>query len=246
MITTCSWPGWSSSAVKLRPSSGCTPSIGSTLAEMRAPFSCSGWPAPVRLKSRASMMPISENDLPSSRHSFEWRAKGKSFSEMGSIDARDFTLTGAGQPEQLKGARISASVLPMLGVQPELGRNFTAEDDQPGHEHVVIISDALWSRRFHRDPGILGRTLTLDETPHTVIGVLPASFELPKGQADPLTRLPERSEIFRPTGFRRDAIDWFGQFNYSVIARLRPGVPPQKALAEVNVIQAAIVKHATA
>jgi len=177
------------------------------------------------------------------RHYFEWREKGKSFSEMGIIDARDFNLTGAGQPEQLKGARISASVLPMLGVQPELGRNFTAEDDQPGHEHVVIISDALWSRRFHRDPGILGRTLTLDETPHTVIGVLPASFEFPKGQADPLTRLPERSEIFRPTGFRRDAIDWFGQFNYSVIARLRPGVPPQKALAEVNVIQSDIVKH---
>lgn len=174
-------------------------------------------------------------------HYLDWREKLTSFTGMGAIEVEQFSLTRAGQPAQLHGAAISASVLPLLGVQPQLGRNFTAEDDQPGHEHVVIISDALWRSRFHADPALLGRTLMLDGTPHTVLGVLPPSFRFPKGAGSGMMgTFPGRGDVFRPIALRRNDD---GGFNYTVIARLRPGVSEAAALAELNVLQVDIAKH---
>ena len=68
----------------------------------------------------------------------------------------------------------------MLGVQPQLGRGFLEEEDHPGHDRVAVISDALWNRKFHRDPGLVGRSITLDGAARTVVGILPSSFHFPR------------------------------------------------------------------
>src|SRR5262249_54773546 len=83
-----------------------------------------------------------------------------------------FTLTGRGDPEQLVGLQASAALLPALGLQPAIGRNFSPEEDSPGGQHVVLISQAMWQQRFNRDPSVLGQVLTLDGAPYVIIGVL--------------------------------------------------------------------------
>ena len=87
------------------------------------------------------------------------------------------TLTGSTEPERLDGQRVSADYFRVLGVQPILGRGFHASDDQPTAPRVVILSDALWRRRFGADPSILGQSIRLDDDPYTVIGVMPSGFE---------------------------------------------------------------------
>jgi putative ABC transport system permease protein len=174
------------------------------------------------------------------RHFFEWRAHCSSFGQLSIVEPLDFVLTRAGQPERLSGAGVSANLFSMLGVQPQLGRTFFDEEDQPGREHEVIISDALWSRRFHRDPTLVGRPITLDGGQWTVVGILPASFHFPKGNGSPLLSFRQKADVFRPAAFKPDSIGWLGEFNYVVIGRLRPGVPEQRALAEMDVVQANI------
>jgi putative ABC transport system permease protein len=174
------------------------------------------------------------------RHFFEWRDHCSSFRQFSIIEAADFVLTRAGQPEQLHGAAVSANLLSMLGVQPQLGRTFLDEEEQAGHDHEAIVSDALWNRRFHRDPGLVGRPITLDGTERTVVGILPVSFHFPRGEAGELANFPRRADVFTPAPFKRDEIDWFGEFNYVVIGRLKPGVPERRALAEMDVVQASI------
>ncbi len=177
-----------------------------------------------------------------SRHFFEWRDRSTSFAALAIIDGRKFTLTRAGEPEQVAGARISANFFSMLGVQPQFGRGFLEEEDHPGHDRVAVISDALWNRKFHRDPGLVGRSITLDGAARTVVGILPASFHFPRLEGH-FTNIPLKTDIFIPAAFERDAVEWLGDFNYTVIGRLNPGVALQRALAELDVIQASIATH---
>jgi putative ABC transport system permease protein len=115
-----------------------------------------------------------------SRHFFEWRDRSASFNALAIIDGRKFALTRAGQPEQVAGARISANLFSMLGVRPERGRGFLEAEDNPGHDRVAVISDALWSRKFQRDSALVGRSITLDGVTRTVVGILPPSFHFPR------------------------------------------------------------------
>ncbi|MGB6943557.1 MAG: ABC transporter permease [Bryobacteraceae bacterium] len=175
-----------------------------------------------------------------SRHFFEWRDRSASFGALAIIVGRKFTLTRAGEPEQVAGARISANLFSMLGVQPQLGRGFLEEEDHPGHDRVAVISDALWNRKFHRDPGLVGRSITLDGAARTVVGILPSSFHFPRLEG---TNVPRKTDIFIPAAFERDAVEWLGDFNYTVIGRLNPRVSVRRALAELDVIQASIATH---
>src|SRR6476619_3609747 len=90
------------------------------------------------------------------------------FSDLALSVGNAFTWTGRGDPEQLIGLQASAAMLPALGLQPVVGRNFSPDEDRPGGEHVVLISDVMWRQRFNRDPSVLGQTLTLDGTPYTI------------------------------------------------------------------------------
>ncbi len=174
-----------------------------------------------------------------SRHYFEWRGHSTSFAEFAAIDNSQFVLTRAGEPEQVSGAKVSANLLPMLGAQPQIGRGFLEEEDHPGHNRVVVISDTLWNRKFHRDPDLVGRGIRLNGNLYTVVGILPASFHFPKLE-NRFAALAPKAEIFAPIAFELDETDWFGEFNHTVIGRLKPGVPLERALAELNVLQASI------
>ena len=174
----------------------------------------------------------------------EWRKQMTTFESAGIAQANVFNLTGDGQPEQVRGALVSASIFSVLGVQPRLGRAFSKEEDQAGHEQVVILSDALWRRRFQADSGIVGRKILLDGKPCEVAGVLPASFHFPREEKAGPRTLGEGLEIYKPIGYEPgDLKIRMGDFNYWATARLRPGISPQRAQAEMNVVQAGISKQ---
>src|SRR5262245_11111491 len=129
----------------------------------------------------------------------------------------DVTLSGSGTPEVLRGTRISSNFLDVLGVRPRIGRAFLAEEDAPGSAAVALISAELWRRRFASDPSIAGRTVVLDATPHTIVGVLPPAFHFPLRNLD--VWLPQPAETSAlPAQYRRCCTPLLG------FARLRSGV----------------------
>src|SRR5579864_7203872 len=98
---------------------------------------------------------------------------GRSFEGFAPFVAENFNLTGRGDPEQLPAVRVGWNFFQVLGVGPALGRSFRPEEDRPGGHPAVVISDALWKRRFSADPGVLGQSITLDSIDTTIIGVMP-------------------------------------------------------------------------
>jgi len=178
-------------------------------------------------------------------HYYEWRKRCSALASIALLGSSAPNLTGAGEPELLNGALVSASVFRVLGVNPQLGRGFLDEEDPEGHNQVAVISNSLWKRRFSADPSIIGRGITLNGKPHVVVGVLPPGFQVP-GQNDLWIRagLGAKTEVFQPLGYSKDDLEEInGDYNWAAIARLRPGVSPQKALAELNVLQADISKR---
>jgi len=110
----------------------------------------------------------------------EMQAGAHSFTAIGAYTRQeDLTLAGGTEPEIVKGVRVSADFLPILGVSPMLGRGFLPADDSPGGPPVVMISAELWQRRFHADPRIVGKAAILAATPYTIVGVLPPRFQFP-------------------------------------------------------------------
>src|SRR5205814_9978297 len=101
----------------------------------------------------------------------------------------DATLTGRGDPERLQAARLSGAALPLLGATAARGRTLTAEDDDETQARAVVLTDALFHRRFGADPGVVGSTITLDGQPHTVVGVLPPGFVFPGWDAELIAAL---------------------------------------------------------
>jgi len=142
-----------------------------------------------------------------------------------------FTLTGRGNPEQLFGLHASAALLPVLGLEPQLGRNFSASEDRPGGEHVVLISAAMWQQRFNHDASVLGQSLTLDGAPYTIIGVLPAAASaFPLNQIQLWVPRPAEVPFLIPSQVNN------GGFFFQVIARLRPGVSLVQAREAMKVV----------
>jgi len=178
-------------------------------------------------------------------HFAEWRKNVKSFEELALVGGMTFNLTGSGEPERLPAARVSPSLFHILGVQAEIGRTFVEEEDRPAHDQVVVLDHELWQRRFAGDRGVIGRKIMLDGKPFEVVGVLPAGFRFPKiSQLFAMTIAEERPQLWKPFALRKEEMDPFGDFNFACIARLRPGISPSRALAELNATQAAIVRGA--
>jgi putative ABC transport system permease protein len=172
-------------------------------------------------------------------HFLEWRRSVRAFEEIAMIGDISLNLTGTGEPERLTGARVSTSLFPMLGARAQLGRTFLEEEDQPGRDNVVVLSDGLWKRRFGADPNIIGRKILLDGRPYEVVGVLAPTFHFPKlSQLYAMTIAAERPELWKPFAVRPDELEPLGDFNYACIARLRPGVSAQQALEELKAAQA--------
>ncbi|MGH9865718.1 MAG: ABC transporter permease, partial [Candidatus Acidiferrales bacterium] len=122
---------------------------------------------------------------------------------------------------------------------------FRAEEDQPGRDNVVILTDSFWRGEFQGDPSLVGKFITLNGKLYEVIGVLPASFHFPDNdELGPLTNFNPRLAFFKPLGLDPAKFEPLGEFDYAAIGRLKPGVPISQALAELNVIQAQIAKQA--
>ena len=173
------------------------------------------------LKSGFDQMPVSAADY------LEWKRQARSFDQMSvafAIPEFGLNISGVGDPERVPAALASKEFLPALGIKPIVGRDFRPEEDRPGGPPAVLISHALWQRRFHSDPAAVGRTLTVDGIPRTVVGVVP--HELGEMVA---------ADLWLPTAINPNNPER-GNHNYGVVARLKPGVTVAQARAEMTVI----------
>ena len=158
------------------------------------------------------------------------RSQSRTFQEIGSSTDQVYNLTNAGDPESLLGYQLSANFFGLLGADPTLGRIFSAGEDAPGHDHVVVLSYRLWQRRFGGNQEVLGKTVTLNGEPYTVIGVMPREFYYPVRD----------NELWTPFVISPAALgDRSGRF-LRVLARLNPSVTLQQAQAETDTIAARI------
>ena len=158
----------------------------------------------------------------------DWRQANHVFEDIALVRAlANFNLTGSGEPERVLAARLSANLLPVLGVSPVIGRGFNDDEDEIGHEQVVLLSDGLWRRRFGGDPSIVGRDLVLSGVPHTVVGIMGKDFQYPGREFQlwtPLTINPD--ELARKVPGN----------NFVAIARLEKGVTIEQAQSEMDTI----------
>lgn len=157
----------------------------------------------------------------------DWQTRTTSFSQLGGYLESRVVVSG-GDPERLGSALVSAGLFPMLGVRPSIGRQFTAADDAAGAEPVALISDALWKRRFGAQESVLARTIRVNGTDRTIVGVMPPGF-----------RYPEFAHVWLPLA--PAAADWKrDDRSLGVVGRLREGVTLDQARAEVRTVAAAL------
>jgi predicted permease len=158
----------------------------------------------------------------------DWRARNRSFQSMGTLEENAYRLTGAGEPMIIRGAVVSASLFPTLGVQPVLGRAFREDEDRPGAAKTAVISNGLWRRAFGADPAIVGKTVMLDHAAYSIAGVMPASYRFPSTE----------TEAWVPLGARYPASEFAnrGRHNFMVVGRLAPGVTLRQANADLGAI----------
>jgi len=160
----------------------------------------------------------------------------RSFSEIASATTNSFNMGVRGTPEQLAGAQATPSLFRALGVNAQIGRTFTEDEAQPGHDSVVLLSDGLWQRAFAGDPTVVGRTIQVNSQPMTVVGVLPKGFAYPGFS---------QIEMWQPLAFAPSALtpDNRGNHGFEVVARLKPGVTLAQARAELAGVAKTIIEQ---
>jgi len=155
----------------------------------------------------------------------DWRQQNSVFDHVAAYTTTSATLAGPSGPERIQGMQVSWDLFPLLRVPPQLGTTFTAEQDKPGAPAVVVLSHSMWQQRFGGDPGVIGRSITLNGVPVTIIGVMPAEFYFP-------TRTPE---FWRPLALNPANASRGGHF-LGVVARMKPGVTLDRAGVEMKAI----------
>ncbi|MGH9430810.1 MAG: ADOP family duplicated permease [Terriglobia bacterium] len=150
-----------------------------------------------------------------------WRDQNRVFEQIGAYSGQTSNLTGVGEPVRLMGSQVTASLFPLLGVSPALGRTFSPEEDQPEHSYEALLSDKLWRGRFRSDPAIVGKSIKLDGEFYTVVGVMSAGFGF-----------PNEAEFWTPVPLTHDC----SNATLQVVARLKPGVTLDRAQGDVSVI----------
>ena len=168
-----------------------------------------------------------KEDITSYPNYMDWRDQNTAYAHLAAFTSSSFSLTGAGEPERLRGALATANFFDVLGVQPLIGRVYTAANEVPGQDAVVLISHGLWQRRFGGAPDVLGRTLLLNGQQHEMIGVMPADLSL-----------PEDAELWKPLAPSENQRQARFSFWLPVIGRLQPGIAVEEAQTEMSGISA--------
>ncbi len=158
----------------------------------------------------------------------DWHRSARSFSQLGAYQETSYALADGGEAERVGGAILTSAVLPTLGVTPLLGRSLTEADDAPGSPRVVLIGYGLWTRRFGGDSAVLGRTVRINGTAHTVVGVMPPGFAF-----------PEFAALWMPLGPQASRLDPSAR-SLGVLGRLGPGVTLDAARTEMTALAARI------
>jgi putative ABC transport system permease protein len=164
----------------------------------------------------------------------DYAAQSDVFSEMSASRGEQFSLSDGDKPERVRGTMTTSNIFPLFGVSPILGRALLPSDEQAGRSHVVVLSSELWARRYGSDRNIIGREISLNDEPHTVVGVMPPNY-LPDGYGE----LWVPSAFGIPTNSIRPNVDprpIRGSNYLDVFARLKPGVTLEKARAEMDAI----------
>ena len=160
----------------------------------------------------------------------DYRAQSHSFTGMAAVNTGSWALSGEGPAEQIAGAMVTGDFLKVMGVQPALGRDFTADEMLPMQGTSVLLSDNFWRTRFGADAGIVGRSIRLDGQSYTVAGVMPRGFEYPAGTL-----------FWMPMSFDAQALATQRGAHYlDVVARLKPGVRAEDAALDVNAVATAL------
>jgi putative ABC transport system permease protein len=178
------------------------------------------------------------NELPWGRIEFLFFSReSKTFQALGAFKSDSFNLTGSGDPARLNGLRVSAGFFPALGVSPLLGRTFNDDEDQPGHEHSVVLGYQLWRDRFGGDPAILARTLELNGDAYAVLGVMPRGFVFPRAQEMPGSFTFAREvQLWIPLALSRGPLIPAESSELAVVGRLKPGITVAQGQAEMDVL----------
>ena len=166
------------------------------------------------------------NRIPASAGEYaDYRDRSHAFEHIAAYDTAGFNLTGAGEPEELDGAVVTASLFPLFGATPEVGRAFTAAEEQAGRNDVALLSHSLWTRRFNASRNVIGQVVAIDGRPTEIVGVMPASFEFPDPAVD----------IWKPLLLDAEALSSNnrGSHGYTALARMRPGVTLVQAQADL-------------
>jgi putative ABC transport system permease protein len=191
--------------------------------------------SPLPFKEPERLMMIRETKLPqfpefsvASGNFLDWKKQNTVFERLVAFRGSSLNLIGTGDPERLRGLKVTEGFFAMLGAQPQLGRDFLLEEDQPGRNNVVILSHGLWQRRFGADPQILNQTITLSGQSYTVIGVMPLEFRF--GGAD------DEIELWTPMAFTAQDAQNHGGHSVAAIGQLKPGIALDQARAEMSTI----------
>ena len=173
-------------------------------------------------------------------HFFTWQQNSRSIESMAVMQEGSMPLGTGGHPLQVDVLSATPGIFSVVDIAPQLGRAFTKQETQTGHERVVLLMNSLWQQQFQSAPTILGQTITLNGFPYTVIGVMPKSFHLPVVQTlgMPGQARAKPVEVLIPLAFSKDQLqEAMGDFNYFGLARLRHGVSVAQANEEINALQ---------
>ena len=182
-------------------------------------------------------------------HFLFWQQHSQSFQSMAVMEQDSWPLGLASHPIQLGVLRATPGIFSVLDSAPELGRAFSPQEAQEGHERVVVLTHNFWRTQFQSDPAVLGKTITMNGFPYTVIGVMPASFHLPQLRTlgGPNAAHPQPLGALVPMTFSQDQLqETMGDFDYFGLGRLKAGVSVAQASAEINALQRSIMGRLSA
>ena len=174
------------------------------------------------------------------QHFEYWRAHARSFDSMAQFISLPANLTGAGHATQITVTHASGSLFEVLRVDTAIGRALMPADERPDSADVAVMGDSLWRQRFNADPTVVGRSIVIDGTPRTIVGVLPAGFQLAA-----MRRLEDTIDAVVPIRMDREHVGWVGDHNNPAIGRLKPGVTVDQARTELDMLQAQVSAIAT-